>query len=1042
MPTKLFLAPAASGKTAHMLELARQRANSLQAEVRVCVPTALQARAWRQRLAEAGGAIGVRVLTFDQLAATCLNAAGEAYTELSKPVRHRLLRMITGQLPLEHYAPLKTKPGFIQVANQVITELKSGLVDPLKFSQAVVELGDEPRLRELAAIYTAYQKQLHDKEWADRVGLQWLAVEALKERAAEACRDWPLLIVDGFDDLTPSQLALLQLLAGRVDEFFITLPQADPVDYPRYQSTQQEIEEALGVEGEQLQPLVQGSGHPALRHLARNIFALSAVEPVAADGAFTLREAPDRTAEVRTALRWLKQRIVWEKIPLDQAALLARDIMPYRSHIQQIAAEFGLPIRLVDGVPLRQSPVVAALLELLRLYLPIENGGEPVLPRRQLISAWRSPYFSWGQGELSINAEDADVLDILAREQRVIRGLAQWKAAFAAGRAAGDHELDDEQESGIRVLTRTAVKQLQLKFDYFQDASQPPTGAASMRAFAGWLETLIGPDPQAGSGPSPDAGSLQITARAHANPETAEADVAALCTLKDILRGLVWAEEAVEQTDQVDFISFFNELSGAIAATQFTLPERAEQPELLVTNVFNVRGLSFEAAAVMGLSEGAFPATISEDPFLRDVDRERLSREFGFQLEPSTQSAEREFFYEAITRPRQKLLLTRPVLAENGAEWVASPFWEAARRLMIKEVEQIGGETLLPLAETASWAEWWETFASDPDDAQGAQREDPSTWQQIKTAAEVWQARVAAEPSIWEGDLGSLAPALTAQHGPHTVWSASRLESYQTCGFLFFLQYILRLAPRPEPAEGLDARQLGSLYHNIFEQVTRTGGLDPADEGKVQEVVTAVATPILDAAPEKEGFRETPWWAHTRQEIIENVTQSLLLLAAGDFDFYQAELSFGFRGPPLVIEDGEDKLKMRGFIDRVDRAADGQVRIIDYKLGGPYRFTKRAFAEGKKLQLPLYALAAQEVQRVGPVADGFYWHYRQGESSSFQLAKAEGGVAGAIETAVAYAWQAVRQIRDGQFTPIPPDGGCPAYCPAAGFCWQYSPSSW
>ncbi|MBK8129246.1 MAG: hypothetical protein IPK53_10130 [bacterium] len=119
-----------------------------------------------------------------------------------------------------------------------------------------------------------------------------------------------------------------------------------------------------------------------------------------------------------------------------------------------------------------------------------------------------------------------------------------------------------------------------------------------------------------------------------------------------------------------------------MAATHYVLPPQSHQSEILVASVTQVRGLSFAAVAVMGLSEGAFPATIGEDPFLRDADRAVLQEQFAFPLSPSTQSAEREFFYEAITRVRDKLLLTRPVLADNGAEWVASPYWEATRRLM------------------------------------------------------------------------------------------------------------------------------------------------------------------------------------------------------------------------------------------------------------------------------------------------------------------------------------------------------------------------
>jgi len=45
----------------------------------------------------------------------------------------------------------------------------------------------------------------------------------------------------------------------------------------------------------------------------------------------------------------------------------------------------------------------------------------------------------------------------------------------------------------------------------------------------------------------------------------AERDVAALQALKDVLRGLVWAEEALD-TQPVDFSRFFDELVGAVDA--------------------------------------------------------------------------------------------------------------------------------------------------------------------------------------------------------------------------------------------------------------------------------------------------------------------------------------------------------------------------------------------------------------------------------------------------------------------------------------------
>ena len=265
MPTHLYLASAASGKTAYVLALAREVARNLAAVPRVVVPTHLQARAARRRLAEMGGAIGVRVLTFDRLYAEVLAAAGEIYIELSDPVQYRLIRAVVDSQPLTHYAPLADRPGFIQVLQRLIGELKAARVHPDDYGQAVRTLGDEPRLAELAQVYAAYQMRLQAQGWADRAGLGWLAVEALEQRAPKVGRDWPLLAVDGFDSFTPIQAALLCTLAGRVGELVVTLtgePDGGPTTlaHRRFAKTRVALEAALGTRAEPLLHIDRSAG--------------------------------------------------------------------------------------------------------------------------------------------------------------------------------------------------------------------------------------------------------------------------------------------------------------------------------------------------------------------------------------------------------------------------------------------------------------------------------------------------------------------------------------------------------------------------------------------------------------------------------------------------------------------------------------------------------------------------------------------------------------------------------------------------------------
>ena len=1069
MSVHIYLAPAASGKTAYVLDLAREAARGLHHTPRVCVPTHIQIRSWRHRLAQNGGAIGVRVLTFDGLYAECLGLAREAYTRLSDPVQYRLIRAIVDDVPLTHYAPLRDRPGFVRILRRLIGEWKAARIWPHELLEAISALGDEPRLRELAWVYAAYQERLQQQGWADRAGLGWLAVEALEERARKVARDWPLLVVDGFDNITSVQMDMLQVLAARVDRLIITLTGTTdgderPLVHRRFRETCRRLEETLRVTAEPL-PMCSSHHVPGLVHLGDNLYR-STVEKVETGESIELLAAPDRAAEVREALRWLKERLIHDEMNPGDVALLARNLAPYQPFILQTAAEFGLPMRMLGGFRLQENPAIAALLDLLRLMLPLsEDDSQPALPRRLVIEAWRSPYLDWSARPttdsptaIGIQADDAEALDVLARDGRVIQGLAQWQEMWdGVSRGAPSNSTDPQEDMLGSDAGVPTPGTLQLKFKRFVQRLTPPAGEHRYRDFVTWLEELIGSDPTSGSPRYPvseEPTSLRMIDRVRDVGDTlAEWDIAALRALKDVLRGLVWAEQALESDECVNFARFFSELTGAIDATRFNLPVHSDREDVLVADVVQARGVPFRAVAVLGLAEGEFPAGLSEDPFLREADRKRLRQRFGLALESSVESAEVEYFYETVTRAWERLLLTRPRLATGGALWQPSPFWEETQRLADVREHLLTTENRPTPNRSASWPELMQSVANCAgysNASEWVQRQKPRRLAAVARAAKVLRLRAGSDESHFDGALHALSSDFSRHHGPDKTWSASRLESYRACPFMFFVRHVLGLEPREEPVEGLDSRQLGTVYHSILEEVYQASEVtDPTNLEQLLAALPVVAERVLDDAPRREGFRETAWWEQTRQEIVSNAALSLSALdelrgkldSKFDADFVPCchEARF-FGSHALTVTDGQDQFRLRGVIDRVDRSSDGKLLIIDYKTGSTSGFENTAVAKGEKLQLPLYALAARDGLKLGEPVEGFYWHILPCKRSAFTL----GGFAkkearSAIDVAREYAWEAVRQVRQGHFAPEPPDAGCPSYCPAAGFCWHYRP---
>jgi hypothetical protein len=293
----------------------------------------------------------------------------------------------------------------------------------------------------------------------------------------------------------------------------------------------------------------------------------------------------------------------------------------------------------------------------------------------------------------------------------------------------------------------------------------------------------------------------------------------------------------------------------------------------------------------------------------------------------------------------------------------------------------------------------------------------------IQNGIDALRARMSPKAAgIYEGELFDLSERFGAAHG----WSASRLESYGTCPFEFFVAYGLGLEPRVEAEEGFDVRVLGSMLHKILEDVYSGAAL------------TDAAQKVFANAPAEYGFRPTALWTQQQAELTRILEKTIEELSAASKGFtpHTMEARFGMGQPSLILKTSIGEIRLHGYIDRLDAAPDGTLRVIDYKSGSA-AISATHLKEGRRLQLPIYALAARDALGLGEVSSGFYWHIGAAEASSLKLEKFEGGVNGAFETAVAHVVNHVKGIRAGHFEPKPPEEGCPSYCPAIGFCWRY-----
>jgi putative RecB family exonuclease len=198
--------------------------------------------------------------------------------------------------------------------------------------------------------------------------------------------------------------------------------------------------------------------------------------------------------------------------------------------------------------------------------------------------------------------------------------------------------------------------------------------------------------------------------------------------------------------------------------------------------------------------------------------------------------------------------------------------------------------------------------------------------------------------------------------------SPSRAADFKTCPLLFRYRSIDRLPERPTRDQ---AR--GTLVHAVLEALFDV----PAAE-RTPEAAAALVAPqwqrLLEAGDEREDL----------STIFDDVRAGDTLFAderVEDFDPTEAFLTsarnllkgyFAIEDPrrfepaereSFVQAEVDGRLAIRGYIDRLDVATDGALRVVDYKTGGAPR---EAFEARALFQLKFYALVLWRTRGVVP----------------------------------------------------------------------------
>lgn len=198
-----------------------------------------------------------------------------------------------------------------------------------------------------------------------------------------------------------------------------------------------------------------------------------------------------------------------------------------------------------------------------------------------------------------------------------------------------------------------------------------------------------------------------------------------------------------------------------------------------------------------------------------------------------------------------------------------------------------------------------------------------------------------------------------------TVYSHSRLNTFENCPKQFQFRYVLKI---PQESEGIEAF-VGKRVHEVLERL-----YEFVDRGQVpplQKVVDRYYQ-LFDQHYDGERVRivktgvDLPFYRELGSRCLHN--------------YYRRHYPFDV-GETLGIEERvvfeldelgkSSKYKMQGIIDRIARGPDGVIEIIDYKTG---QWVPKQDKIDKDRQLALYQIGLQKVY--GPKQPiRLVWHY-------------------------------------------------------------------
>ncbi len=897
----------------------------------------------RRAVEESGVLFGTPALTLRRLAEEIFTVAGDERRPISTVGRRLLLEEIVREryrCGTGHYAALRDFPGFIGTLDNLFGELKQALVDPAAFSAVIRRIPGSGRLAELASLYGAYAAALAAKGLMDRHDMELAAMHHLRNGGpsppvfdgvgAVRCRD--------IYDLTPLQLALLAELSRRVP-VELRLPwNPERESLYGYVSRTADAVEALDNSDLQLEPVYEEPAGTFLTPFLAALFPGVDVpaEKSALPGRLALIAAPGPYRECEEIGRRIRGLLEEGADPAD-IAVLFRDAQGYGPMLEDVCRRYRIPVSYRRGAPLFTSPLVQACLA---PFAVVRSR----FGREELLGLVKSTYL---EGTLfGVSPDEFEEVFLAAGYIDETMGRAE---DLIGRRIAFLQKIGRSRDKEERV--RRALRPLLRELRGFQ-------AKKTLREFTELLEWFIG-----------RRFIFRRGIEAH-DPRALKRDASGIILFRQVLKELESDMRALGLADEPlepgEFVALLKQgMEGVYLAGE-------RSAGVAILNFHDARGLRFDHLFIGGLNEGVCPMRHDSHPLFKDADKLLFRRASGTRpFRTSREKGEEEplLFCLAIGCAGRSLTFSSSYLDGRGNGMLRSPFLEELLAKVPLDEERVPvnritpepalcleREELLNALAARGWLSLPQEGLAPLGDslARIAGNAEVEAGRERFFQAEDKAAR-AAHATSHTGMLSrdDIVAELRAWYeSPEgSRFAPTTLEEYGSCPFRYFLKRLLRLTPVEKPEMELAAKD-----------ELRDEGLLPLNDivaGK--EILREEAETVFARWEGERHTGESLLWEIEKGRLLALLEQMVALEGADDSAFVPVLFEQPFTDLAVEDDDGS-RVLLTGKIDRIDVAAAGGIRVVDYKMAGDAgkygALLKKEHLGETSFQMPVYLLAA------------------------------------------------------------------------------------